>query len=191
MIKRTMGFAVVAIAAGVVAVPAASAAWTDGTVSVGAYANVSFAGNFAIVGAFGGTSCHEGSATGTLEPGTTGTITSFAPAVESCTTSGGLAGCTVTSVTSTNLPWTMHANGSNVTVTGFDLDITYHSAFCPYHELTLGGSFIFDLNNVHQGQTWTITGTVELRNGTTGAFIQNVTPSGTLSIAPSSTYGIT
>ena len=190
MLKRTMLLASFAVAA--MAFPAmASAAWTDNTVAIGANANVTFAGNAAFVGALGGTSCKEAEAAGTLEPGTNGKITKFQPKVSSCSTSGGLAGCTVTSVTSEKLPWNANTNTEHILIEAVWIVTTYHGAFCPYHEIRLTGNVTIDVTNPHAGTAGHITGTLHATNNTTGANIQNVTASGTQTITPSGTYGIT
>ena len=192
MFKRTIALAGALAIASALSLPAISAAnWTDGTVNVGENAAITTSGNLSFVGGLGGTTCKEAVGKGTLEPGTTATISESVTTVSSCTTSGGLAGCKVTSVTSTNLPWTAHTNGTTLTTTAVHFDMTYHGAFCPYHELTLKGDTTITPSNSHAAGEGTAGGTVGAYNGTTGAFIQNVTGSGAGNVTPAGTYGLT
>jgi hypothetical protein len=191
MLKKTTVLAAMAAIA-MFAIPSlASAAWTDATAEVEANAAVSFAGKASFVGELGGISCTSSTASATLTPGTTGDVTAFGATPSSCKGSGGLAFCTVVSVTSTNLPWTAHTNGSTIAITGVHIDNTYSGAFCPYHEITLQGEVTATPDNLHAATKGTVGGSLKAYNNTTGAFIQNVTASGELSVTPSGTYGIT
>ena len=192
MFKRALvlGSALAAVSA--LAFPALSSAnWTDGTVNIESEKNISTAGNLGFSGSFGGVICSEATGTGVLEPGTTGRITSSVATISTCTTSGGLAGCKVTSVTPTGLPWIAHTNGSTITTTDVHLDITLHGAFCPYHEITLKGATTITPNNTHAAGTGSAGGTVPAYNGTTGALIGNVNGTGNGNITPAETYGLT
>ena len=202
MILATMAASLVAFAAPSMA--NATGVWTDGTVPVEGEEEITFSGTAAFTG-IGGVSCASHSST-TLTEGSTGDVDTFTVANPAgCTTSGALAGCTVTSVESTYTkhtvegvttptPWIAHTTTDAITITHVHIDNTLHGAFCPYHEITLTGDVIATPNNKHAASSVTLSntaGALKAYNGTTGAEIGNVTASGTLNVSPAGTYGIT
>ena len=192
MLQKLLVLAGIPVVASAMCFPAVTAAnWTDSTVAVGSNAPIATTGTLGFVGGFGGILCDEASGEGFIEPGTTGTVTSNKIVSASCTSSGGLGGCKVTTTAPTGLPWAVHNTTSTVTTTGVNVDMTLHGAFCPYHEIGLKGSTTLTPSNSHAAGAGTIGGTVGAYNGTTGALIQNVTGSGEGSITPSGTYGLT
>jgi hypothetical protein len=194
MLKKIMVLASMAVTAVAFAAPAiASAEWTDATKKVEVPREVSFTGPAAFTGGIGGITCNNTHATATLTPGSTATVNSFIvtnPTTE-CTETGGLAFCTTHSVTSTGNPWTAHTNTVDITITGVKIDNTMSGAFCPYHELTLKGDVTVTPDNPHAATLGHLGGTMGVYNGTTTAFVQNVTVSHTVNVSPSGTYGIT
>ena len=183
-----------AVAAMAFVIPSiASAQWTDGTNAIPGSINVVFHGPASFTSTIGGVSCTESTSEGSAEPGTTGTILAFAAA--GCTTSGGLAGCTVTTVKADTLPWTVHIKETkDVEITGVNITNTFHGAFCPYHEITLFGNVTATPHNSHAIDTITLgngAGGLEAFNSTTGATIAPITAAGTQTVTPANTYGIT
>ena len=191
MFRKTMVLVGMAAAAVALYVPAvAPADWSAGTSKIETGVSVPWVGSFAFVGALGGVSCSSVHSEWTLEPGTTGKVLSFDPTNTSCTTSGGLAGCTVTAVNATGA-WITHTNGSDITITIARLDYLNHGAFCPRHNLQLEGTTTATPNDTHAMTKVTLTGAVGAYDGTTEALIQNVTSSGTLAYPPPGPYGVT
>jgi hypothetical protein len=194
MVRKVSFMVVAALAVSALSLPSGALAdWTDGTVNVGVERTITVAGSIGFSGALGGGTCTEADGTGTLTPGTTGDFVSYqiTNPTTTCKGSGGLVFCTGQSGTATGLPWTAHTNGATMTITGVHIDLTFTGAFCPYHEITLKGSTAVTPNNLHAATSGTISGTLEAFNGTTGAFIQNVSGTGSGTITPSGTYGIT
>jgi hypothetical protein len=194
MLKKTMLMASMAVAAIAFALPAvASANWTHNTNAIASPINLSFSGTASFVGELGGVSCSESTATAEATVGTKAHVKSFGAdnPTTKCKASGGLAFCTVQTVEATGLPWEAHTNTSAITVTTVHIDNTFSGAFCPYHIITLYGDVAVTPDNPHKAKTGTISGTLKAYNGTSNAFIQNVTASGTLNVTPSETYGIT
>lgn len=195
MFKKTTVLVGMALAILHIAPAVAVADWTDATVKVQADANITFSGPTTFGAAsFGGITCGASHATATLTPGTTADINSFSSTVSSCTSEGGFAGCTVTSVTSTGLPLTIHTTGSAIEVTELNTDYTLHGAFCPYHEVTFKGNFTATPDNLHAMTKVTLSSAgsaLEVYNGTTGATIAAAVANHSLTVTPSGTYGIT
>jgi hypothetical protein len=141
MTKKIGLLVALAITAVAFVVPAAASAsnWKDKGVELTEMRTIPVSGNFSFTGSLGGWSCSNVSATLTLNPGSTGTITSFSPPLSSCKGTGGLSGCTITGLTVKNLPWAIHDEGTFITVGTpgevgdgmVELTITMSGFFCP------------------------------------------------------------
>jgi hypothetical protein len=193
MFKKTTLMAGLAISALALALPAgASAEWTDKGAKLVKNEAVAFAGNTSFVSNFGGINCTETTATGVLEPGINGKITSFAAINQTtkCDASGGLAFCTTHSVTPTNINWAIQTNTASITISGMHVDTTFTGAFCPYHEITLKGNVGALPNNLTAVGSVALFGAVEVVNSTTGAAIGQAQMGGTWNVTPAGTYGI-
>lgn len=183
-IKKIVLLASMVLAAIAFAGPApASAEWTHEGEPLEGNVNISFTGNVGFFGAGGAAIECEVHAAGILEPGTTGTITSFAPTTNSCKGTGVFAGCVVESDTAIGLPWVMHTDTSKITIT--DVTTTYHfvadTPNCPIHTMVLHFSALHATpNNITAMGSVAISGTA-----TSGAVT-----AGTLAITPAGTYGI-
>jgi hypothetical protein len=107
-----------AVAAGVLlAVPALAlaAVWKDNGVNVTKFVEIGLSGGEIFETETGGMSC-ELHATLTTEGGSKGKITKFV--INECPTGfGSLAGCTIVSAEAKGLPWTVHVNASDLTIT--------------------------------------------------------------------------
>lgn len=89
----------------------------------------------------GGTNCwDEVEAVLSLEPGSTGTVTSFSVAAVECEVTGTIkaTGCTqVSNVTPESLPWTVHNTASSLVITDFTITVDYEGGpFCfPFYPI--------------------------------------------------------
>ena len=188
MFKKGMylgNMAVVALA--LMAPGIAAAEWTHGGAGLKSSTKVSLAGTQAFTSSIGGASCTKVSEEVTLIPGNEGEG-SMSVEPSSCTTSGGLAGCKITSVTPTLQPYNWSTNGTTVTLNGRRFDVTMHGAFCPFHVITVEGSFCYAPDASGTFGPFTIIGNHTVNNGTTGAFIANATLSGKMNASPNETY---
>jgi hypothetical protein len=107
--KAALGAAIVAILIGC-AVPAVAAAgnWTDKGVELTENRSIPLSGSWSFSGSLGGVSCSTVAAEIELEAGSTGKKKKFSPTLSSCKTTGGLAGCSISSLATENLPWGIH-----------------------------------------------------------------------------------
>ena len=133
--KKLMLFASLAMAAAAFAVPStASAIWTDNHKHIlqGVNPQIHGIGTAAFTSAAGGIHCSEVTATVQLTGGqTTATTTQFTPTLSSCKTNGGLAQCTITSITVENTPWLAHIQGTVINQTNVTITNHLHGLFCP------------------------------------------------------------
>ena len=114
--------------------PSASAIWTDNHqhIPFGANPVVHTEGTWQWTSPLGGTHCQQVTMTMQLTGGTTTEhIQQFEPNLASCKTTGGLAQCTITSMTIENLPWTGHVSGTGITQTGVTIQKHLHGVLCP------------------------------------------------------------
>ena len=183
MLKKMMLLAVMAVAAVAFAVPAVASAteWTHEGKGLEENASVTFTGTAQFNTGTAGIHCTTVHVKATLEPGSTGKITSFEGT--HCTGIGGLAGATATT-TPTGLPWTIHANANgSITITGVHIDnaITPSPPFPP--GATIFGNVTATPNNSSAISSVELSGTVETSVGPAQV-------SGTLEASPAGTYGI-
>ena len=150
--KKLMLFASLAMAAAAFAVPStASANWThnDASIQAGNNPQIHGEGTASFTSPVGGVHCGQVTATAQLTGGTTTAVASqFTPNEATCKTTGGLAQCTITSITTENTPWTGHLNGTIVTMTDVTIQNHLHGVLCPstlqlqttaQHHATLAG----------------------------------------------------
>jgi hypothetical protein len=189
MIKRAMLLAVAALAAMAVAAPASSvASWDHAGVPLTKNAVVTFSGTASFSNFLGGISCSNVHASVTLEPGTTGKVTSFEPTNPNttCTTSGVLASCKVKvgGTTTEGLPWVVHTNTSTISIT--NVKITTHlEGPCGISKTEIGPGTVTATPDSKTGvKKITLSGSLPSSTGLP------VTIGGSLNASPSGTYGI-
>ena len=133
--KKLMLFASLAMAAAAFAVPSmASAVWTHNHVdtTVGQNFVIHGEGTAAFTSQIGGIDCHQTTITAQLTGGTTTAhVNQFTPNEATCTTTGALAGCTITSITVENLPWVGHVEGTTLNQTNVKIQNHLHGFLCP------------------------------------------------------------
>lgn len=203
MFRKRMILAGVVAAVAVAAVPAvAMGQWTHQTTSITQEKNITLTGTFSTSSAIGGFGCSTGDMGVTLTPGTTGTVNTFESG-GTCNYNGGLAGCVVTTVQGTKLPWTVHSNTSTIDIKGVEIFTTVHGAFCPYHDLRVKGTLRATPDNLHAMTEVSLSATatasgpphvpggLEFYNGTTGAPLASIVIGDTHTISPSGTFGMT
>lgn len=125
----------------------------------------------------------------TLQPGSTGTVTSYAiPTTAACTYTGVLDTlCGVVDThASTGLPWTVHATKFSggrygIVITGMHMDVGGTDIFCP--DLTISGAPVMYLDP-HGGESLEMEGILSSNIGA------EMSVSGTAQITPSGTYKI-
>jgi hypothetical protein len=134
MRKLTL-FASLAMAIAAFAVPSmASAVWTHKHADIPAGQNpvLHGEGTWSWASQIGGTHCAQVTLTAQLTGGTTTAhTTQFTPNEATCKTTGALAGCTMTSITVENLPWTAHVEGTVINQTGVTITKHLHGFLCP------------------------------------------------------------
>jgi hypothetical protein len=141
-IDRRLLVASAIAAVAVLAVPAMASAsvWKDKGVNVTKFVEIGLSGGEIFETTSGnGMSC-ELHATLTTEGGNTGKITKFE--TKKCTTGfGEFAGCELNTAEAKGLPWTVHVNTSNLTITGLHTKRTF-KAGCKTAELdkTIGST---------------------------------------------------
>jgi hypothetical protein len=198
MFKSTTLMAGVAVVAIALAVPTvASAQWTDGTAPVEGNPGISFAGSFAFTGSFGGTSCQQATTAAQITGGQIFAHTnSFAvDNPTGCTGQGQLAFCQLHAVTFEQTqpsPWTMYTSAPAIEITTPTLQYHYTGAFCPILTLQLeaaGITLTFAEGEQHAIKQGQLSGTLTGTSG--GKNLGNATVSGTWSVTPSGTYGLT
>jgi hypothetical protein len=188
MFKRMMLLATMALAVMAAAAPASALAnWNDGGVAITANKTIGFAGSATFTSSLGGISCSEGTASATIEPGTTGAITAFSAdnANTKCTTSGLLASCKVKAngVTAEGLPWIIHDTGTDITITGVKITTDLEGS-CGVSSVTIGpGTVTGTPDNPAKVSKVVLSGTLPSSLGV------NVTVGGTLFATPA-TYGL-
>jgi hypothetical protein len=182
----------------------ASAIWTHNHVDTQQGENpvIHGEGTFAFTSQIGGIDCHQVTATVQLTGGTTTAhTTQFNPTLSTCTTTGSLAGCTITSITVENLPWVAHIEGTVINQTGFTITTHLHGFLCPttlqYHATTQ------DIVTLQPDETGLIGGHTTITSltiggkmlltGPNGESVGTATPSGNITLTPTSshTYGFT
>jgi ABC-type amino acid transport substrate-binding protein len=187
MFKKMMLLATMALAVTAAAAPASALAnWNDGGVAITANKTIAFSGSATFTSSLGGISCSEGTASATIEPGTTGKITAFSAdnANTKCTTSGLLASCKVKAngVTAEGLPWIIHDIGTAITITG--VKITTDLEGCSLGSVIIGpGTVTATPDNTAKVSKLVLSGTLPSSLGA------NVTVGGTLLATPA-TYGL-
>jgi hypothetical protein len=134
MSTTKIGLLAVMAAASVVPALASASNWKDRGLAWSE--NIPASGNAWFTGSLGGVSCSTVTGNIRLEAGSTAKITEFSPTLASCKGTGGLAGCTVTSITVKNLPWAIHDEETFVTVGGsasnkVEIVYTLTGFFCP------------------------------------------------------------
>jgi hypothetical protein len=133
--KKVMLLASLAMAAAAFAAPStASAVWTHNHQDLPAANNpvIHGEGTVETTSQIGGTHCSQVTLTMQLTGGTTTEhIQQFTPNEATCKTTGALAGCTITSITTTGFPWTGHINGTTINQTGIVIQKHIHGFLCP------------------------------------------------------------
>lgn len=136
--QKRLAIATAVIACFALAVPvlASGAVWKHKGVNLAKFVELSLPGGEVfeteISGEKSGRSC-EVKATLTTEGGSTAKITKYE--IKSCATGfGKLAGCSVVAKEAKGLPWTVHVNASDLTITNMRVRRTF-SAGCPLSEL--------------------------------------------------------
>ena len=91
------------------------------------------------------------------------------------------------------MPYPMNTTGERIAVSGAKFDVTFHGAFCPYHEIFIEskGELTLTPDDPHAMTKLTWSGALEARNGTTYAFLMNVEASESPKVTPSDRFGIT
>ncbi len=198
MLRWTMLMASLAVGMALTVPTVASAQWTDGTVAVEGNPAVSFAGSFNFAGGpVGGTSCPQATTAAQI---TGGQIFAHTKSFEvdsptTCTTQGALAACQLHSVTfeqTQPAPWTMYTSAPAIEITTPTLQYHYTGAFCPILTLQLeaaGITLTFAEGEQHAIKQGKLSGTLTATSG--GTTLGNATVSGTWSVTPSGTYGLT
>jgi hypothetical protein len=190
--KKLMLLAVMAIVA-VMAVPAlASANWKDKGAEFSGERTIPTTGSAAFTNStIGGVTCTSNAkGSFTIKGGsTTGKVTEFAPTLANCSTTGALSLCTLTGVTSNELPWALDDNGTTATITGVKITNTFSGGFLCPSTIVLTGS----ITVTPKPNTTAIT-SLELGGSLASSFGGvSVTASGTqtpVNASDSGTYGL-
>lgn len=187
--KITMLVGMAVAASAFSASPAAAVEWGHGEAPLGSSATVEFSGSQTYNSGVGGITCSEVKETAKLIPSSEGEGTALGATLSSCKGNGGLAGCTITLFQPTVLPFAMNPLGKGtIGVTGKEFDVTLHGAFCPYHTIKVKGEFCYTLTKTGKLGPFSVSGSAQFYNGTTGALIGNATPSGSMNTTPNETY---
>jgi hypothetical protein len=195
MFKKMMLLASLVLAATALAAPVAQAEWTHKGVPLKEHKQITLHGTAMFHAPFGlGTfHCEDVTATITAEPGSTGSVTEFEPATETCSGTGIFTNCTLEEHSNT-APWVAHANtGSKKNKIPADITVTGPTIFNEYAGHGSGCSQASSHLNFANNITIDIIGdneaisTVEL----TGTATNGATATGLLHVTEPGTYGIT
>lgn len=196
MIKKMMLLASVTAIAMAFAVPTiASAKWADGTVALalGNNPNISLEGSTGYNGTPGAFSCSQTTTAIQLTGGTSNAhVTNFTvDNPQSCLGSGAFAFCTLTSTTMEKAPWAAHTNTTDITITNARWQYHFSGGFCSTPTTTFEGNATLTISGgeQHAVKAVQVGGSFTLSSG--GSDFGIMTLSGTWSMTPSGTYGLT
>jgi len=187
--KKIAFVAMVAAMALPAAAPAAN--WKHSGVDITQKKTIALTGTVAFAG---GVHCPEVKAVVDLEPGSTGTVTSFdIEDTSKCTTSDALAaiGCKTVTAHKMDGTWVVHDNGTSIGLDGFKLTVTYEgtglcvSPIVVEYRDKFATQIVMTPNNVNSIGSLTLSG--EMTSGGNSLAV-----SGTLNVlAPNAgTYGL-
>jgi hypothetical protein len=169
--NRGLGVCLIAVAVGLaLAIPANALGsnWKDKGVELKETRNMTLSGSWSFSGSVGGVSCSSVSSTFWFEPGFTGWIGEFSPSLSSCKGSGGLSGCTVSSLTVEHLPWDFEDVSTFIRVDGIAesvrLTAKFTGFFCPSSVVLSSTSIrrpIFTPDNTKEMHSFAISGELE------------------------------
>lgn len=206
MFKKTMLKATVAVAVIACVTPiVASAQWTHETIALssGQNPNVTLEGPLSFTGGLGGISCAQTTWSAQLKGGQADAlITSFViDNPTGCTTQGALAFCqlhTVTFEATTNGGWTVHATTApeDIDITKVEYQLHSTGSFCSTPTMQVHGNLTLvpDTGQAHALHQGKLQGTLQGTSCKTpgiGCNLGTATWSGSWTITPAKTYGIT
>ncbi len=120
-----------------------------------------------------------------LRPGSGGTVQSIEWG--KCSTGGGLNTCTVSSVTSKNLPWSLLDEGTRIGISNVSFKINFEGAFCPYSFFEAEGTIYATPDKTSAISSVTLAGTLTTHTG--GSEFKG-SWTGSSSWSPAGVYGL-